>query len=141
MIEMASRPITKTWWGEKWLDALKGVDYANRIGRGKTYANTGRVYDIIINDNLALAKVKGNYQSFYNVSVEFNQFSQSEKNTIIKTIYENPTVMSALLNRKLPREVYDLLKSQKVNVFPTSHRDLNTDCNCPDYATICKHIA
>ena len=49
--------------------------------------------------------------------------------------------MSALLNRKLPREVYDLLKSQKVNVFPTSHRDLNTDCNCPDYATICKHIA
>lgn len=141
MIEMASRPITKTWWGEKWLDALKGVDYANRIGRGKTYANTGRVYDIIINDNLALAKVKGNYQSFYNVSVEFKQFSQSEKNTIIKTIYENPTVMSALLNRKLPREVYDLLKSQKVNVFPTSHRDLNTDCNCPDYATICKHIA
>ena len=141
MIEMASRPITKTWWGEKWLDALKGVDYANRIGRGKTYANTGRVYDIIINDNLALAKVKGNYQSFYNVSVEFKQFSQSEKNTIIKTIYENPTVMSALLNRKLPQEVYDLLKSHKVNVFPTSHRDLNTDCNCPDYATICKHIA
>ena len=141
MIEMASRPITKTWWGEKWLDALKGVDYANRIGRGKTYANTGRVYDIIINDNLALAKVKGNYQSFYNVSVEFKQFSQSEKNTIIKAIYENPTVMSALLNRKLPREVYDLLKSQNVNVFPTSHRDLNTDCNCPDYATICKHIA
>ena len=40
MIEMASRPITKTWWGEKWLDALKGVDYTNRIGRGKTYANT-----------------------------------------------------------------------------------------------------
>ncbi|WP_296871327.1 DEAD/DEAH box helicase [uncultured Methanobrevibacter sp.] len=141
MIEMASRPITKTWWGEKWLDALKGVDYTNRIGRGKTYANTGRVYDIIINDNLALAKVKGNYQSFYNVSVEFKQFSQSEKNTIIKAIYENPTVMSALLNRKLPREVYDLLKSHKVNVFPTSHKDLNTDCNCPDYATICKHIA
>ncbi|MEE0938520.1 hypothetical protein [Methanobrevibacter sp.] len=79
MIEMASRPITKTWWGEKWLDALKGVDYANRIGRGKTYANTGRVYDIIINDKFALAKVKGNYQSFYNVSVEFKQFSQSEK--------------------------------------------------------------
>ena len=81
MIEMASKSITKTWWGEKWLDALKGVDYTNRIGRGKTYANTGRVYDILISDNLALAKVKGNYQSFYNVSVEFKQFSQSEKKT------------------------------------------------------------
>lgn len=141
MSEMASKPITKTWWGEKWLDALKGVDYTNRIGRGKTYANTGRVYDILINDNLALAKVKGNYQSFYNVSVEFKQFSQSEKNIIIRTIYENPTIMSALLNRKLPREVHDLLKYEGVNVFPTSHNDLKTRCNCPDYATICKHIA
>ena len=138
---MASRQITKTWWGEKWLDALKGVYYTNRIDRGKTYANTGRVYDIIINDNLALAKVRGNYQSFYNVSVEFKEFTQTEKNLIIKTIYENPHIMSALLNHKLPVEVYELLKYEGVNVFPTSHRDLNTSCNCPDYATICKHIA
>ena len=36
---MASKEITKTWWGKKWLDALKGVYYTNRIGRGKTYAN------------------------------------------------------------------------------------------------------
>ena len=76
---MSSKKITKTWWGEKWLDSLKGVYLTNRIGRGKTYANTGRVYDILINDNLALAKVRGNYKSFYNVSVEFRQFSQSEK--------------------------------------------------------------
>ena len=138
---MTSRKITKTWWGEKWLDALKGVYYTNRIDRGKTYANTGRVYDILINDNLALAKVRGNYKSFYNVSVEFKQFSQTEKNIIIRTVYENPSVMSALLNRKLPREIYEMLKHEGVNVFPTSHKDLHTSCNCPDYATICKHIA
>ena len=75
---MASRSITKTWWGEKWLDVLKGVYYTNRIDRGKTYANTGRVYDIIIKDNLALSKVRGNYQSFYNVSVEFKAFTQTQ---------------------------------------------------------------
>lgn len=138
---MASKKITKTWWGEKWLDALKGVDFSNRIPRGKTYANTGKVYDILINDNLALAKVKGNYRSYYNVSVEFRQFSQKEKNIIIKTIYENPSITSALLNHKLPVELYDLLLKNGVNVFPTSHHDLNTSCNCPDYAIICKHIA
>ena len=140
-VKMASKEITKTWWGEKWLDALKGVYYTNRIGRGKTYANTGRVYDILINDNLALAKVRGNYKSFYNVSVEFRQFSQSEKNTIIKTIYENPQITSALLNRKLPVELYDLITKEGVNVFPASHNDIKTSCNCPDYAPICKHIA
>ena len=138
---MASRKITKTWWGEKWLDALKGVYYTNRIDRGKTYANTGRVYDILINDNLALAKVRGNYKSFYNVSVEFKQFSQTEKNIIIRTVYENPSIMSALLNRRLPEEVHELLKDEGVDVFPSSHKDMNTHCNCPDYATICKHIA
>ena len=138
---MATKKITKTWWGEKWLDALNGVYYTNRIGRGKTYANTGRVYDVLINDNLALAKVRGNYKSYYNVSVEFKQFSQSEKNTIIRTIYENPSIMSALLNHKLPKELYGELIHAGVNVFPTSHNDLNTRCNCPDYATICKHIA
>ena len=138
---MATRKITKTWWGEKWLDALKGVYYTNRIDRGKTYANTGRVYDVSINDNLALAKVRGNYKSYYNVSVEFRQFSQTEKNIIIQTAYENPSIMSALLNHKLPKELYGELFYAGVNVFPTSHRDLKTSCNCPDYATICKHIA
>ena len=138
---MASKKITKTWWGEKWLNALNGVYLTNRIGRGKTYANTGRVYDIVINDNLALAKVKGNYQSYYNVSVEFKQFTQKEKNIIIKTVYDNPSITAALLNHKLPEELYELLLKNGVNVFPHSHSDLETSCNCPDYATICKHIA
>ena len=138
---MVSRRFAKTWWGEKWLDSLNDVYWTNRIGRGKTYANTGRVYDILINDNLSLAKVKGNYRSYYNVSVEFKQFSQREKNIIIKTIYENPSILSALLNNKLPEQLYKKLLDAGVNVFPSSSHDLNTSCNCPDYAVICKHIA
>ena len=131
----------KTWWGEKWLDALEGVYWTNRIGRGKTYANTGRVYDILIKDNLALAKVRGNYRSYYNVSVEFEEFSKKEKNTIIKTVYENPSIISALLNHKVPKELYTKLKANGVDVFPTSSSDIDASCNCPDYALICKHIA
>ena len=138
---MASRNFAKTWWGEKWLDALNDVYWTNRIGRGKTYANTGRVYDILITDNLALAKVRGNYQSYYNVSVEFKQFTQKEKNIIIRTIYENPSILSALLNHKVPKNLYWMLLDNGVNVFPSTSKDLKTSCNCPDYAIICKHIA
>ena len=54
---MASKQFTKTWWGEKWLNALEGVYWTNRIGRGRTYANTGRVYDINISGNSVTAKV------------------------------------------------------------------------------------
>ena len=44
-----------SWWGENWLNALQGVDLTNRIPRGKSYANTGKVYDIEINDNTVTA--------------------------------------------------------------------------------------
>lgn len=138
---MTKYSFARTWWGEKWMDALKGVYYSNRIGRGRTYANTGRVYDIIINDNLVLAKVKGNYRNYYSVSVEFKQFTQKEKNIIIKTIYDNPSILSALLNHKVPAELYEMLLKAGVNVFPKNSGDLTTSCNCPDWAEICKHIA
>ena len=40
---MARTEYGTTWWGEQWLNALTHIDYANRIPRGKTYANTGKV--------------------------------------------------------------------------------------------------
>ncbi len=32
--------------GERWLDALSGIDLENRIPRGKIYTNTGRVLSL-----------------------------------------------------------------------------------------------
>ena len=138
---MTSKQFTKTWWGEKWLNALEGVYWTNRIGRGRTYANTGRVYDINISGNSVTAKVSGNYQSYYDVMVEFKEFDDKQKEKIIKIVYKNPSIFSALLNHKLPKELYDKLQSEKIKVFPTSHQDMYSSCNCPDYALICKHIA
>ncbi|WP_407382054.1 SNF2-related protein [Methanobrevibacter sp.] len=138
---MARRQFTKTWWGEKWLDALEGVYWTNRIGRGRSYANTGRVYDVEIHENTVTAKVKGNYRKYYDVMVEFKKFTDKQKEKILRIIYKNPSILSALLNHKLPIELHDMLKKAKINVFPTSHHDMYSSCNCPDYALICKHIA
>ena len=35
-----------TWWGEQWLNSLSNIDNSNRLPRGKTYANTGRVRSV-----------------------------------------------------------------------------------------------
>ena len=72
----------RTWWGEKWLDAVKGVTHENRISRGKSYANTGKVYDINFNGNIVNAKVKGNYSPYYSVNIMFKSFSKAEKELI-----------------------------------------------------------
>ena len=138
---VASKQFTKTWWGAKWLNALEGVYWTNRIGRGRTYANTGRVFDINISGNAVTAKVKGNYQKYYNVMVEFKEFSKKQKDKILKIVYKNPSILAALLNHKLPEELYHKLRNERINVFPSSHNDMYSSCNCPDYALVCKHIA
>ena len=130
-----------TWWGENWLNALRGVDFTNRIPRGKSYANTGKVYDIEIDGNTIYSKVKGEYYDHYDTSISFNTFNNKEKEIILETIRNSPTILSALLNHQLPSELYEELSNNGIEVFPTSVDDITPDCNCPDYAYICKHIA
>ena len=40
---LAKNEYGTTWWGERWLNALTGIDYENRIPRGFAYANEGKV--------------------------------------------------------------------------------------------------
>lgn len=132
----------KTWWGDKWLNALEGIEFFdNRIPRGKTYANTGRVYDLKIDNNTVTAKVKGKSYDHYTTSVKFNKFTKDDKAFITKIINNSPYILSGLLNQELPEELYDKLSVLDIEVFPNSVEDITTSCNCPDYAPICKHIA
>ena len=140
-VVVSNKQFAKTWWGEKWLNALEGVYLTNRIGRGRTYANTGRVFDINISANAVTAKVKGNYRNHYNVVIKFNEFSEKQKDKILEIVYKNPSVLAALLNHKLPEELYYRLINEGINVFPTSHQDMHSSCDCPDHALVCKHIA
>jgi uncharacterized Zn finger protein len=42
--------IAKTWWGQAWCENLESyADYANRIGRGRSYARNGMVLDLRLN--------------------------------------------------------------------------------------------
>jgi len=130
-----------TWWGNSWMNALKGVDFTNRIPRGKTYANSGKVYDIKFEDNYASSKVSGKYNNYYDTSVLFRTFTESEKQQILKIINSSESILSSLLNHELPVELYDELTKENIQVFPNSAKDLTPFCNCPDYAHICKHVA
>ena len=29
----------KTWWSKQWLETFNGIDYSNRLPRGRKYAN------------------------------------------------------------------------------------------------------
>ncbi len=131
----------QTWWGKKWLQALRSIDYSNRLPRGKTYANKGAVLDVHIQDNLIQAQVRGSRPQPYKQKIYLDTFSDFQREDILHIIQENPFLLSKLLQRELPTELYDQLNQIGVRIFPQVWEDLRAECSCPDWAVPCKHLA
>ena len=131
----------KTWWGEAWLRSLTHIDYANRIPRGARYARNGSVLNTSIEGGKIEAKVQGSYRTPYKVKIEVKQFTRAEVDTLIDGILAHPAIVAELLNSKLSPAVLDIAKEKHLQVFPSSWKDLEMNCSCPDWAVPCKHIA
>jgi hypothetical protein len=131
----------QTWWGEKWLSALSRIDFSNRLPRGRAYARNGSVKDINFAKNRISAKVKGSSPSPYRVSIVVPGLQPSQKEFLIGNILKNLFILSRLLNRDLPKDLYRLAQDNDIPLFPNSWKDLSMECSCPDFAVPCKHIA
>ncbi len=137
---MASK-FGKTWWGNEWLKALNNIDYANRLGRGSSYANKGAVTKIEIKENAIKAKVAGSRPKPYNVDIILPPFFDPELSEFIRQLSLKPTIISKLLNRELDPEVLNIAESMGLKVFPKQWTDFKMQCSCPDWAVPCKHLA
>jgi SNF2 family DNA or RNA helicase/uncharacterized Zn finger protein len=131
----------KTWWGQQWLKALEGIDYSNRLPRGRMYANKGLVKDVVIDEGEIKAKVQGSAPRPYKQSIRLAPLTLVEKAHIIQSITENPFFLSALLNKQLPQEFLAEIKALGIQLFPSSWEDMQAGCSCPDWALPCKHLA
>jgi len=131
----------KTWWGEKWLGALEDIDYSNRLPRGSAYARKGAVRRLQLESYGVDAKVKGSYNNYYRVVVALKPISPDKVDALISEIQRRPVILSKLLNRELDPEVLKICEQVGIKIFPSSWKDLNMACTCPDWAVPCKHIA
>ncbi len=140
---MASQDYGTTWWGKEWLNALTGIDNANRIPRGKTYANTGKVFRIEFDSNRSVikARVAGNYDPFYSVQIKLKRFTKEEIDKLVTAIADSPVVLARLSARELDPQIETIASSLGINIFPKKWDDLDVKCSCPDFAVPCKHIA
>ncbi|RLA70315.1 MAG: hypothetical protein DRG24_07065, partial [Epsilonproteobacteria bacterium] len=131
-----------TPWGSYFLNALNRF-YSNdaRVGRGKTYANTGKVYDLKINGTKIKAKVQGNWDPFYNVSLSFEPLTKKQASLIYEIIDDNPLILASIINGELPSSLLSLLQQKDIELFPQHFNDLSTKCSCPDWGDPCKHMA
>lgn len=131
----------KSWWGQQWLNALSGIDYSNRLPRGRTYANKGLVLNFTINRNKIKAEVQGSRVRPYRQTFELPLFDKTDQSIIIDQILKGPHLLSALLNRQLPPELNTVCEQLGLPLFPARWDELDMNCSCPDYAVPCKHLA
>ena len=141
---MATRiQVGKTWWGQAWLKALQGCDYANRLPRGKSYFVHGRVdFRGVDSESHCLeAFVHGSAYAPYVVNLGLKPFTQQECSRLLDRLSSDSLLLAQLLDGELPSEVAQICNELGIELFPNSSRDLTMLCTCPDSAHLCKHIA
>jgi superfamily II DNA or RNA helicase len=136
---MAKSKYGVTPWGSWFIEVLDSYSMGARLGRGKTYANTGRVLSLEIDEGKAVARVEGNYRPFYRVEIDFPELKEREK--VYRMIEKDPVLLARIAAGELPEEFLLKLKSEGINLIPRRWREMKRSCSCPDDGDPCKHMA
>ena len=131
--------LAKTFWGKAWCDNLANYsDYANRLARGSSYVRNGSVIDLQVTPGEVRAQVMGS--GLYKVSVSVKAVPEKQWKTICTDCSGSIDSLVELLQGKLSTAVMARICKQGAGLFP-SPQDISFDCSCPDYASMCKHVA
>jgi uncharacterized Zn finger protein len=140
-IIIEGRTIAKTWWGKAWNKNLESYsDYENRIGRGRSYVRNGSVLDLNINRGIVTAIVQGSTTKPYNVDIKIEEIKYDQWKNIIKSCEGKIESFQELAEGKFPKALSELFTSKVWGLFP-SPREISFNCSCPDWASMCKHVA
>ncbi len=138
-VQIEGQKIAKTWWGVSWCQNLERyADYSNRIGRGRSYVRNGFVLDLRITAGKVSALVSGS--SIYDVEIKIDRLPAKKWNAIAALCAKRVDSLAALAQGNFPEEFAEIFMRQGDGLFP-SPKEIHMDCNCPDWADMCKHIA
>ena len=95
-----------TWWGKQWIDALTHLDYENRLPRGRTYYNTGRIDDMQFNPaKLRVEAIAhGSAYSPYEVAIDLKPLPSEDVTRLVDAVAERPALLAKLLEGELDPE-------------------------------------
>jgi uncharacterized Zn finger protein len=138
-ISISGYKIAKTWWGVAWCNNLERyADYSNRIGRGRSYVRNGFVLDLRIAEGTVTALVSGT--SVYKITVMIDKLPDKKWKKIADQCAKRIDSVAALAEGKFPEELGDIFMKSEDGLFP-SPKEIHMSCSCPDWATMCKHVA
>ena len=136
---LEGKALAKTWWGKSWNNNLESyADYVNRIGRGRSYVRNLAVVDLRIEPGKVTSLVNGS--TLYKVEITIDKMKKQNWQTIRQECQSQLSSLPDLLAGKFPKQLQDIFLVQGKGLFPTPE-EITLNCNCPDWATMCKHVA
>ncbi len=138
-VEIEGRKIARTFWGQSWCENLEAYsDYRSRLPRGRTYVRNGSVIDLQIEAGRVRAMVSGS--SFYDVDIKITKLAKKRWNAIKTQCVGKIDSMVELLQGSISSGVMEIVTCHGEGLFP-SPQEISLSCSCPDWATMCKHVA
>lgn len=133
--------ICTSWWGKAWCQNLESyADYSNRLSRGRRYLSTGTVLDLQVGSGVVNALVQGSSSRPYKVKITIDPLPKAKAEAIYEKCSCRIENLEKLVSGEFPMDLKDLFTSRSGGLFP-SPREIHLSCSCPDWATMCKHVA
>lgn len=140
-VVIEGRTLATTWWGKCWNRNLERyADYSNRIERGRSYVRHGSVLDLQLAPTKITALVQGSRSNPYKVVINVDKLKARNWSAIRKACEGNFDSLGELLAGKFPKALQELFFEEGAGLFPIP-QEIHFDCSCPDWASMCKHIA
>jgi len=133
--------LARTWWGKSWNKNLERyADYSNRIGRGRSYVRHGAVLDLQIAEGTVTALVQGSTSRPYKVTIHIKPIAAPQWSAMKKKCEGQLRSLQDLVMGKFSKELSEIFLAEGSGLFPAP-KEISLDCDCPDWATMCKHVA
>ena len=135
------RTLAKSWWGKAWNTNLESyADYHSRIERGRSYVRNHTVLDLKITKGRVVAIVQGSRAKPYDVVINIDTLSDEKWEQVTALCNHRIDSLEQLIEGKFPAGLDVLFTDRKYGLFP-SPKEIHFDCSCPDWASMCKHVA
>jgi uncharacterized Zn finger protein len=140
---------TRTWWGQRFIEALESFTDPGRLQRGRSYAGPHRIKSHTLNNGEVTAKVRGNVNPYFGVYKEpmykttltMKPIPAAQWSKLVKHFASRADTLARLLMNEMPDDIEDAFEPLGLRLLPRGQKDFQTDCSCPDWGDPCKHVA
>ncbi len=133
------RTIARRFWGKAWCDNLESYrDYEYRLPRGRSYVRNGAVLHLDIQPGRIAAVVSGT--DLYDVEIKIRPVAVDYWARIQSQCAGHIGSLIELLEGRLSDRVMQVVAHRERGLFPKP-AEITMKCSCPDWATMCKHVA